>query len=344
MSAARPGLAVYAKLVGSMALWGATWVSGRYVAQVLSPFAAAFLRFLFASTFLYLLLCRATAQLGGQAGQAHGGTPPDASRTRWPRPPRALLPGLAFLGFTGVFLYNALFFSGLARIPAGRAAMIVACVPSAVALYSGLVLRSPTGLVKGLGIALSLAGVSVILSEGNPLSLFTHGADPGDLLILGCVAAWAAYTIAGGRVMRRATPLAAVTWSCVLGCAMLLPAALATGLAGQVLAADWIIWANMAFLGVGATGLAFTWYYDGILALGAARASVFINLVPVFATALGCALLGEGVGLPLVAGGLMVLGGVALANRTAASGQSGQGRNDGKRTDGVRSGADQGRP
>lgn len=314
MSAARPGQAVvYAKLVGSMALWGATWVSGRYVAQALTPFAAAFLRFLFASAFLYLLLCRATAQLGGQAARAHGEA--SAPGGRWPRPPLALLPGLAFLGFMGVFLYNALFFSGLARIPAGRAAMIVACVPSAVALYSGLVLRSPTGLVKGLGIALSLAGVSVILSGGNPLSLFTHGADPGDLLILGCVAAWAAYTIAGGRVMRRTTPLAAVTWSCVLGCAMLLPAALATGLAGQVLAADWIIWANMAFLGVGATGLAFTWYYDGILALGAARASVFINLVPVFATALGCALLGEGVGLPLLLGGLMVLGGVALANR-----------------------------
>ena len=309
MSLARLGFGVYAKLVGSMALWGGTWVSGRVVAQSLTPFSAAFLRFLFASIFLYVLLCRASAQGGGLMSSQAG--------SRWPRLPRALVPGVAFLAFTGVFLYNALFFSGLARIQAGRAAMIVACVPSAVALYSGLVLRAPTGMVKSLGIALSLLGVSVILSGGDPVSLFTHGADLGDLLILGCVVVWAAYSIAGGRVMRQSTPLAAVTWSCILGCAMLLPPALATGMVQQAMAASWIIWANLLFLGVGATGLAFTWYYDGILALGAPRASVFINLVPVFATILGSLILGEGVGISLILGGLMVLTGVVLANRPA---------------------------
>ena len=301
MSRQRAGLAIYAKLLGSMALWGGTWVSGRVVAQSLSPFSAAFLRFLFASAFLYLLLCRATAQEGGS----------------WPRLPRALVPGMAFLALTGVFLYNSLFFSGLARIPAGRAALIMACMPSTVALYSWLALRTPTGLVKSLGIALSLCGVAVILSGGNLKSLFTHGVNPGDLFILGCVATWAAYTIAGGRVMRQSTPLAAVTWSCIIGCAMLLPPALATGLAEQALRADWVIWANLLFLGVGATGLAFTWYYDGILALGAPRASVFINFVPVFATLLGVLILGEAVGAALVLGGAMVLCGVVLANRPA---------------------------
>lgn len=309
----RAGFAIYAKLVASMALWGATWVSGRVVAQSLSPFSAAFLRFLFASIFLYVLLCRASAQEGGRAcGQTCGPT-----GTRWPRLSRQLLPGVAFLALTGVFLYNALFFSGLARIQAGRAAMIVACVPSAVALYSGLVLRAPTGWVKGLGIALSLFGVSVILSGGDPVSLFTHGADLGDLFILGCVVTWAAYSIAGGRVMRQSTPLSAVTWSCILGCAFLLPPALATGLPAQIHSASWVIWANLVFLGVGATGLAFTWYYDGILALGAPRASVFINLVPVFATFMGSLILGEGVGVSLILGGLMVLSGVVLANRPA---------------------------
>lgn len=301
MSGPRAGFAVYAKLVGCMALWGATWVSGRVVAQHMSPFPAAFLRFLFASAFLYLLLCRATAQEGGH----------------WPRLPRALLPGVAFLALTGVFLYNALFFSGLALIEAGRAAMIVACVPSTVALYSALALRQPTRPLKALGIALSLFGVAVILSGGEPLRLFTQGAHLGDLFILGCVAAWAAYSIAGGRVMRQSTPLSAVTWSCILGCALLLPPALATGLPAQAMAADWIIWGNLAFLGVGATGLAFTWYYDGILALGAPRASIFINLVPVFATLMGNVMLGETVGLALALGGLMVLTGVVLANRPA---------------------------
>jgi Predicted permease, DMT superfamily len=302
MSRSRAGIAVYAKLVGSMALWGGTWVSGRFVAQHMSPFPAAFLRFLFASAFLYVLLCRESAQLGGGR----------------PRLTRALLPGAAFLALTGVFLYNALFFSGMAYIPAGRAAMIVACVPSVVALYAGLVLRAPLSPVKSLGIALSLFGVAVILSGGDPRTLFTQGASPGDALILGCLVTWAVYTVAGGRVMRIATPLAAVGWSCILGCAMLLPPALATGLASQAAHAGWLLWANILFMGIGATALAFTWYYDGILALGAARASVFLNLVPVFATLLGGLLLGEDPGHALLIGGALVLSGVVLANRPAS--------------------------
>jgi len=298
----RPGALLYAKMVGSMALWGATWVSGRIVAQQMSPFPAAFLRFLFASAFLYILLCREAVQNGGGR----------------PRFPRELLPQLAFLALTGVFLYNALFFSGLARIQAGRAAMIVACVPTVVALHAWIVLRKPLGALRSLGVALSLLGVAVILSGGDVLALVTHGASLGDVFILGCLVTWAAYTIAGGNIMRRATPLtavASVAWSCIIGCAMLLPPALATGLAPQALGAGWFIWGNLLFLGIGATGLAFTWYYDGILALGAARASVFLNLVPVFATVLGGVLLGEAPGHALVLGGGLALIGVALANR-----------------------------
>lgn len=299
MSLARPGFGVYAKLVSTMVLWGGTWVSARVVSQSLAPFPAAFLRFFFASVFLYVLLCRASARQG----------------CGWPKLTRALLPGSLLMAGTGVFLYNALFFSGMKFVPAGRAAMIVACVPSAVALYSGLVLRAPTGLVKSLGIALSLFGVSVILSGGNPVSLFTQGPAQGDLYILGCVATWAAYTLAGGYAMRQASPLVAVAWSCILGCAMLLPPALGTGLTAQLPHIGWVVWANLIFLGVAATGLAFIWYLDGIQALGAPRASVFINLVPVFATLMGSLILGEGVGLSLVFGGVMVISGVVLANR-----------------------------
>ena len=308
MSADRAGFVLYAKMVASMALWGATWVSGRFVAQQMAPFPAAFLRFLFASAFLYLLLRR-------ECGRNQ------ASRSSLPR---ELLPGAAFLALTGVFLYNALLFSGLARIQAGRAAMIVACTPTAVALYAWAALRKPLGALRSAGVALSLLGVAVILTGGDLPSLVTHGASLGDLLILGCLVTWAAYTIAGGNVMRRATrhstmaavaALSTVTWSCILGCAMLLPPALATGLVPQALGAGWHIWGNLLFLGIGATGLAFTWYYDGILVLGAARASVFLNLVPVFATILGSLLLGEDPGHALVLGGALVLLGVALANR-----------------------------
>ena len=51
-------------------------------------------------------------------------------------------------------------------------------------------------------------------------------------------------------------------------------------------------------------------------ALGAARASVFTNLVPVFGVSLGVLLLGEPLLASMIVGGLVTLAGVSLTNLT----------------------------
>lgn len=286
---------IYAELVGSVALWGGTWVSGRMLAQDMGPFSAAFLRFLSASIFLFFLSCRAEGRL-----------PRLARRDFW---------GAFWLGVFGVSLYNFMFFSGLKTVPAGRAALMIACTPTVMAVYSALFRGERLGWLRFSGILLSLCGAAVLLSSGDPARLFREGLHHGDIFILGCVFSWAAYSLLGGKVMGRMTPLSAVTWSCILGMLMLLPVSLVMGLPGDVARSSVTDWVNILFLGVAATGVAFTWYYRGIQALGASRAGVFINLVPAFAVVLGWLILDEPIGLSLLAGAALVLSGVWLTNR-----------------------------
>ena len=66
------------------------------------------------------------------------------------------------------------------------------------------------------------------------------------------------------------------------------------------------------FSPLGGTALAFTWFADGVKRLGAARASVFVNLVPVFAVLQAAVLLDERLALPVLGGGLLVIAGVWL--------------------------------
>ena len=290
---------VYAKLVGSVFFWGATWISGRILAQDMAPFSAALLRFVTASAFLLFWSWR-----------VNGAFPA--------LPKKDILP-VAFLGLTGIFLYNAFFFTGLQTVPAGRAALIIASVPVIISIISALMLGERLTPGKISGTLLSLTGASIVLSGGNPLKLFQGGLSHGDLMILGCVAAWTAYSVAGSRVMKRVNPLMAVTWSCILGTLMLVVPALTHGLLEDIGRASLVDWGNILFLGVVATGVAFTWYYAGIRAIGAARAGIFINLVPVFAIAMGYVILDEPVTSALLAGGAMVISGVYLANRPDAS-------------------------
>ena len=286
---------IYFLLVGSVFIWGATWISGRILAQDMGPFSAAFLRFLAASLFLFLWSCRMNRRL--------------------PSLKREDLPGLILLGLSGVFSYNFFFFSGLKTVAAGRAALIIACIPVIICLASALIFKEPLTRKKIIGTLLSLTGVSIVLAKGNPLTLLQSPLSTGDLFILGCVASWAVYSLAGNRVMRRVNPLEAVTWSCIIGDILLLPFALHNGLLNDITHSLPRDWGHILFLGVIATGLAFTWYYQGINTIGPARAGIFINLVPVFAVILGFVILGEPVYVSLLVGGALTLSGVWLTNR-----------------------------
>lgn len=290
-------LSVYGKLIGSAILWGGTWVAGRVLARSMGPFPAAFLRFLLASLFLLLL----TARLEGGI----------------PKLTRHTLPWLLVLAATGIFGYNALFFAGLRTVPAGRAALIVASIPAVVALFSAVLFRERFTLARLCGIALSFGGVGLIVSGGGA-GTHAQGLSTGDLAIFGCVLTWAAYTLAGKKAMERVAPYGAVTWSCLLGAAMLLPPALATGLVHDLATAGWTAWGCLFFFGILATGLGFSWYYEGVRAIGPTRAGVFINLVPVTAVFLGWLLLGEPLSPSLALGGGLVLAGVWLTNKRTA--------------------------
>lgn len=288
---------IHFKLLCTAALWGGTFVAGRIVSAQVGPFSGAFLRFLVASTCLTWITMR-----------LEGGLPRLSRRT---------LPAVLGLGLTGVFAYNAFFFLGLQTVQAGRAAVIVACNPVVIALGAALFFRERMTPVRAAGVVLSVCGAWLVISRGDPASVFHGGVTPGDAAIMGCVAAWSSYSLLGKRVMGVLTPLGAVTWSCITGCAMLLPFALAEGLAGDVATATAGVWLSVAYLGVFGTVLGFTWFYQGVHAIGAAKAGVYINVVPVSAMILGWLLLGEVLDSSLWAGAALVLAGVWLTNRPA---------------------------
>jgi len=280
-------------LVISMAFWGGTWIAGRILGQTLSPWSSAFLRFVLASAALAALCLRTRGKKGFRMQRRH------------------ILP-LIMLGITGILAYSTLFFNGLRTIGASRAAMIVGCTPVCIALTSTLIARERFTLLTASGILLSLTGVSVVISNGNPASLLTGDIQTGDLMILGCVVCWTAYTLIGKPLMKQLPPLTVTMWACILGAAMLFPFAVVFGLWEDILEARQVDWLALIYLGLLATALAYYWYYRAVNTIGATRSAIFINLVPLFALLLGVILLNEKLHISLLIGGAMVIAGVCL--------------------------------
>ncbi len=289
--------AVYGLLVLTMAAWGGTFVAGRLVAGECGPLTAAFWRFALAALVLVPWLRHKEGRL----------FPKGLSGREW------LL--LALLGATGMFGYNYFFIKGLGLTQAGRASVIVAVNPTLTYLGTVLFFGEKFTRRSLAGFACALTGAALAITHGRPWAVFSGEIGPGEVLIFGCVLCWATYSLLGKLVLERLTPLMATTWACLLGLALLGPAAALESGPLAFLRFSPTAWASLAFLGLAGTALGFTCYYQGIVRLGAGRAAIFINLVPVFGLFCGWLFLGETLDWALAAGLVLVLTGIRLIQR-----------------------------
>lgn len=285
----------YLKLLATMFFWGGTWVAARYAVQTVAPLGVAVWRFLFAAASLLALVVWKYGRL------------PRLSRREF---------GLVLaLGATGIFLYNLFFLYGMQHIAAGRGALVVATTPIITLLAAAWLLREGMTALKALGSLLALVGCLTVIGKGDPFALLGGKVGAGETLILGCAVMWAAYTLLGRVGTRTMSALTMTAYASTAGFLMLLATALLYDPAA--IAPDYGsgAWVAILFLGLFGTTLGFTWFSAAVQEIGAQRASIFINLVPVAAVLQGALLLGERLDLSALLGGALVICGVLLTQR-----------------------------
>jgi drug/metabolite transporter (DMT)-like permease len=292
----------YTKLLMTAIFWGGTFIAGRMVAADVGPYSAAFLRFAVASGFLLPVMLRVEGRIPKL--QRHQALP------------------VLLLGLTGVFAYNVCFFKGLKLIEAGRAAVIIACNPILIAVFSALLFRERLTALKLGGIAISVSGAAVVITRGQLGRIVSGGFGWGEVYIFGSVASWVAFSLIGKKALVDMSPLTSVFYASLAGTAALLYPALHEGLwqnAGTYALHDWM---GIGYLGFFGTVLGFVWYYQGIQRIGPTRASLFINFVPASGVLLAFWVLNEPITASLIIGTLLVSTGVYLTNRPETKGRT----------------------
>ena len=287
----------YAMLLATAALWGGTWVVGKLIAHRIDPWNASFIRFSIASGALILL----TWKLEGLK----------SLRIR-----RSQLLPLFLLSLTGIFGYCYLFFLGLQTTSASRASIIIACCPVTIAFSSSLLSKDRIPWASITGMLLALLGVTIVISNGNPLLLIKGDFVLGDICVVGCVICWTTYTLLGKPLINNMAPIAVVTWACSIGSIMILPFAIHSGLSAKVFDLRMQDWVALFYLSIFATSLAYYWYYTGLHRVGPIQTSIFINMVPLFTLGSAIVFLDEEFTTPMLYGIILVISGVILTIRT----------------------------
>jgi drug/metabolite transporter (DMT)-like permease len=290
-----PRAADYARLITVPAIWGGTFVAGKIVVTTLTPLMGSFARYLIACV---ALLVAAFALEGGL---------PRLSGRQW----------LAtfVLGLFGVFAYNLFFMGALTKLPASRAALIIALNPAITIAISAVVLGERLSARRWAGVMLALLGVAIVVSRGDFASLAGGSVGAGELFMFAAVISWALYTILGRKVLGGLSPLAATNYAALWG-TLLLGAVAAPGFDSLHPAQfDWRMIVSLLYLGVLGTALAFVWYYMSVKKVGASSASIFNNLVPVFGVAISVLVLDEPLLPSMLIGGAIAIAGVMMVSR-----------------------------
>lgn len=284
---------LYLKLTLMAVFWSGVFPAVNIVLKSMGLFTSVFLRFWWAAVILLILL----------RWREH----------RLPRlSPREFVMVVG-LGLLGISIYNCMFTYGLSLVEASRAALIVPTNPAFTALFAAILLKEHLGRVRAAGVALSVLGALWVLARGSFQNLASFEFGVGELVLVACIFMWSAYTLLGRVALSSLSPLALIAYVMALGS---LPVAVPAWFEYESLArVTWQGWTALGYLVVFGTVLPFLWFYEGVKALGAARAAQFINLVPPLAVMEAVFFLDESITPGLLVGMALVVAGLYLTNR-----------------------------
>ena len=241
---------------------------------------------------------------------------------------------LVAAGALGLIGYNLPVTVGLQWLPASTAGLLLATEPVWVMVLGYVFLAERAGARAWLGSAVALGGVAVLAGPGALSGAGGYRAIAGVGLVLAGTLAFGAYTIVLRPLSQTYGAVPATAASTVVGAVPYLAFA-GTLSAPQLAALPPRVWGELAFLALGSTVAGMLLWNRAVLAAGSTRTSLLLYLEPVVSVLGAVALLNEHLTAAAIAGGLLILAGLAAAGSarpvTRTRGTAGRGGRTGER-------------
>ena len=220
----------------------------------------------------------------------------------------------AAAGVCGGSLYFLLENVALEYAPASNVSLIVCTAPVWTALAAGRADRGERMTRRqAAGAALAAAGMALVVLNGR---FVLHISPAGDLLALAAALSWMGYSLVIKRLGARYPASFIARKVFFYGMATILPVFAFRPFAatGELLARP-VVWANLLFLGVVASGFCYALWNAVMRRLGAVRATNYIFFNPLVTMLTAALCIGERITAPALAGAAMILCGMWHAER-----------------------------
>ncbi len=290
--------------LAAVLMWGASFVAGKIVLAELEPLQLVFVRALLASTALSLLLLRRELRRELRL----------FTRRDWTR--------IGLLVLISVWPHQLAQMTGLRQTTAINGALLITLAPLFMFALSATLFGERVTWLKTLGFLTAILGAALVITRGDLQAIAIAGGTlAGDLLIVVSAVGWALYSTLSQDLLRTHSPLLVVALVFDLSTLPLAALTLAGGAnpLPALLHLSGAGWAALLFLGWGCSALGYILWYGALQRREISRVSILQYLQPLVAALLGALLLNESPTWATVAGGALILGGVAVVQVRADS-------------------------
>ena len=281
---------VYLGLTYVVCAWALNTVLLKHLITVIDPLALTAMRFLAMTPLMFLI-----AKLAGVSLRFE----------------RRDLPQLVVAGAAGYGVYQYFWILGLYHTTPFANALLAGLAPIVTLAITAALGFEHVRASRWVGACVALFGVAIF--EGAFSGRF--GFRLGDILSFCAAATFAVYNVVSARLLQRYGPLRLVAITMFIGTLIILPGMLPALLRQSFARMTGWDWAIFAYAVIFPIMLTFPVWNYGIAKIGAARTSLFHFAVPILTGILSVLLLGARIESYEVAGALVCIAGMAIAQR-----------------------------
>ena len=222
---------------------------------------------------------------------------------------------ISFMGLITISTFNSVVYFALNHTQVINAVLVLAAIPAATIIFSSFMNIEKTNIFQLLGLLLSIIGIGSIISSGDIQKIISLNFNKGDVWMLVCVITWSLYSTLLKKNKFKFSQFTLIQLMVSAGLLFLIPQLFyekSIGLEVNFNKAFFIIlFYVVAFPAIAA----YYCWQKGVEIIGPNRASMFIQLMPLFSAVMAIIIFKEKFELYHFVGAAFIVSGIYLSNK-----------------------------
>ncbi len=222
---------------------------------------------------------------------------------------------ISFMGVITISTFNSVVYFALNYTQVINAVLVLAAIPAATIVFSSLMNVEKTNIFQILGLFFSIIGIGSIISYGDIQKIISLSFNKGDLWMLVCVLSWALYSTLLKKNKFEFSQFSLIQLMVSAGILFLIPQLIYEKSIGLELNYNKAFFSILFYVVVFPAIAAYYCWQKGVEIIGPNRASMFIQLMPLFSAVMAIIIFNEKFQLYHFIGAIFIVLGIYLSNK-----------------------------